>query len=125
MKVKEAMNKVVTIDHDLSLKEAAKIMSDKNIGSLVITKKDEILGIITENDIVKNAANLDKKISSAMSKNIISIDQEESLDLASTLMAENKIKRLPVTHGDKLAGIITATDLIANSEELEEDFIFD
>ncbi|MEM3405711.1 MAG: CBS domain-containing protein [Candidatus Pacearchaeota archaeon] len=125
MKVKEIMNKVIAIEHNISLREAAKIMSKKNIGSLVILKKDKIVGIITEKDIVDNASSLDKKVSSFIKDNIITVDANDSLENAACLMSKYKIKRLPVLENDKLVGIITATDLLAHSEEIETDFFFD
>lgn len=125
MQVKEVMNKAIVIDHDISIKEAAKIMSNRNIGSLIVLRKDKIAGIITERDIMKNISSLGKGVSSVMSKNVITLNHNESLDNASLIMTENKVKRLPVTEGDRLVGIITATDVIANSDVLNEDFFFD
>jgi CBS domain-containing protein len=125
MKVKEIMNKVVAIEHNISLREAAKIMSNRNIGSLVILKNDNIVGIITERDIVDNASSLEKKVSSLIKEKIVTISENESLDNAALLMSKHKIKRLPVVCNGKLMGIITATNLLANSEEIEEDFFFD
>jgi len=63
MKIKDVMNKVIVIEHDVSVKEAAQIMSNKNIGSLVVLKNNKIVGIITEKDIMKNISFLSKKIS--------------------------------------------------------------
>jgi CBS domain-containing protein len=125
MKVSEVMNKVMVVDDNISLKQAAKIMSDKNIGCLIVTKNDKILGIITESDIVKNVNALEKKVSQVMNKNVACVDREDEINQAARLMAEKKIKRLPVLKGDELVGIITVTDLIANAEELDDDFFFD
>lgn len=126
MKIKEIMNNAIAVDHDMSLKEAAKIMSDKNIGSLVVVKEDKILGILTERDIMINVANIQKRISAIMAKQIVTIDQGDDMDDAAMIMAKHKIKHLPVVNKDgKLAGIITATDLIAHSDDLNEDFFFE
>ena len=119
------MNRAVAIDHDISVKEVAKIMSDKGIGSVVAVKGNKIVGIITESDIVKNVEKINKKISSIMARNVITIEQDEDLDEAAILMKQNKIKRIPVIKNNELVGIITSTDLIANSEELNEEFLFD
>ncbi len=125
MRIKEIMNKALVVDHDISLKEAAAIMSEKNIGGVVAVKNGKIIGIISEKDIVKNVDKINKKISAVMSKNVVTIDEEEDLDEAAMLMKKNKIKRLPVTREGKLVGIITSTDLIANCDELNEEFLFD
>jgi len=125
MKVKEVMNKAVVIDHDMSLKEAAVIMSNRNIGSLIVLKNNKIAGIITEKDIMSNISSLSKSVSSAMNKNVVTIEKNESLDNAAFLMTEKKIKRLPVTDKESLVGIITATDIIANSDILNEAFFLE
>jgi CBS domain-containing protein len=125
MRVSEIMNKAIAIDHDVSVREAAKIMSNRNIGSLIVLKKNKIVGIMTERDIMKNISSLGKRIVSVMSKSVITIDQGESIDNAALVMTEKKIKRLPVIDKGKLIGIITATDIVANSDILNEDFLFD
>lgn len=125
MQVNEVMNKAIVIEHDVSLRQAAKIMSSRNIGSLIVLKKNKIDGIVTERDVLKNISSLGKRISRFMSKNVITIDHNESIDNAALLMTEHKIKRLPVVDNNKLVGIITATDIVANSDVLDEDFFFD
>ncbi len=125
MKVKDVMNKAIVIDHDVNLKQAAQIMSNRNIGSLIVLNKNKIVGIVTETDIMKNISSLGKKISSVMSKKVLTIEHKESLDNAALLMTQSKIKRLPIVNDGRLVGIITATDIIANSDVLNEDFFFD
>jgi len=125
MKVHDIMKKVVVAGDQINGKQAAQIMSSKGIGSLVIFKKNKILGIITERDIMRNISKLNKKVSRIMAKNVLTIESGEDIDSAADLMAEHKIKRLPVIEKGKLVGIITATDVIANSDFLNEDFFFD
>lgn len=125
MKVSEVMNKALAIDDKTSAKEAAKIMSDKNVGSLIVMKREKIVGIVTERDILKNVSKLGARVSAIMSSNVITIDQNDSLESAAELMAEKKIKRLPVVSKGELAGIVTATDILANSNSLNENFFFD
>jgi len=124
MRVEKVMKKAMVIEN-MSLREAAKIMSEKGIGSLIIMKDNKIVGIITERDIMKNISKLDKKVYDIMSKEVITVSPNETLDEAADIMAEHKIKRLPVVEDDQLLGIITATDIIANSDTLNEDFFFD
>jgi CBS domain-containing protein len=126
MKIKEVMNKAFAIDYDASIKEAARIMGTRDIGSLVVVNGNKITGIITERDIIKNILRIDRKISEVMSKQIITINAEEELDNAAISMAKHKIKKLPVLdNSGKLIGILTSTDIIIHSDDLNEDFIFD
>ena len=125
MKVSEIMKKAFVIDENVSLKEAARLMSEKNIGSLIVMNKEKIAGIVTEKDVTKNVSRLGRKVGNVMSKNVITIGKNDNIDDASRLMGKNRIKRLPVVHKQELVGIITATDLLENSEELNEEFFID
>ncbi len=124
MKVSEIMSKVKVVKDNISLKQVAKIMSDENIGSLIVIKGKKISGIITERDIMKNFSNSNKSVSKVMSKTVESIEHNQSIDDAAFIMSKNKIKRLPVMKKSELIGIITATDLIAHSDDLNEEFYF-
>ena len=125
MKVSELMKKAVVIDDHATLKQAAKIMSHKGIGSLIIVKGKKINGIITERDIIKNISKLNSKVNSVMSKNVITIESETDTSKAAEIMASHKIKRLPVIEKKKLIGLISITDLIVHSSEAPEgEFIF-
>lgn len=125
MKIKKVMRETIAIDTDMSIEAAAKIMADRNIGSLVIVNKTSILGIITERDILRNVSIAKKKVSTIMTKKVITIDPDEDIDYAAEIMAQHKIRRLPVVKKDKLVGIITAMDLIEHNDELNEDFFID
>lgn len=125
MKISEVMNKAFVIDDNISLKEAAKLMSGKNVGCLTVMKKNKVIGIITEKDVMKNVSKLGSRVSEIMSKNVLTIGKNDSIEEAAELMAEKKIKRLPVVDKGELIGIITATDILAHCEDINEDFFFD
>lgn len=125
MLVKEIMNKVCVVNSNITLKRAAELMLKHNIGSLVILKKNKLAGIVTERDIIKNLGSLNKSIFKVMTNKIITIYQNASLEEAAEIMKKNKIKKIVVTDKKKSipAGIITATDIIVNSDLLNEDGI--
>ena len=75
MKVSEIMHEVKVISPNISLREAANMMSKEHIGSLIIIDKNEnILGILTERDVLKNIGKLSEKVEKVMSKNVITIE---------------------------------------------------
>lgn len=119
MRVKDAMNpKVVIASKDISVKEAARIMTKFKIGSLVILENEKIEGIVTDSDIIRKvvATGLDPvnvTVEEIMSKTVIAVDISEDLGVACQMMVENKIKRLPVLEDGKLVGIITTSDIIS------------
>lgn len=124
MLVKELMKRPFVVEKDIGLAEAARIMSDKNIGSLLFTSGNKIKGIVTERDLIKNFSK-HEKISQIMSTKVTTVAPDENLDRAVEIMREKKIKRLPVIDNGKLVGIVTLTDVMANFEALEEEFFFE
>jgi len=121
MIVKEAMNKkVITSGPEITLKDASRIMADNCIGSIVITKNEDVVGILTERDILYAFANsnFDALAKDVMTTYVIYIDAQSSVEKATRLMIENKIKKLPVIDNERLVGIITASDIIAKQPEI-------
>jgi CBS domain-containing protein len=125
MLVREIMNKdVVVAEPDITVKEAAEIMSKHHIGSLVILKDKKILGIVTERNVLNAVAQgKDAELTTVkeiMKKNVVTIAPDRSVEDAVDLMTEHKIKKLPVVDADKLVGIITASDIIVVEPKLLE-----
>ena len=125
---------VRTAKENQSINAIAKMMSDNNIGSVVIVKSNDIeglSGIITERDIVRIAGATQTSSSSTllqllardiMSKPVITINPESSIQDAIQSMKLNNIRRLPVANREgKMVGIITDKDIfraIINSQSL-------
>lgn len=124
MLVRDVMRKsVITTDPETSIKEAAKVMADNNIGCLVVTKNDNAIGVLTERDIIcclaasQDNEMVSKTVNDAMTKFIISITSTSTIESAVKLLTENKIKKLPVID-EKLVGILTSSDIIAAQPEM-------
>lgn len=127
MLVLEAMNKdVKTIRPDATVKEAAGIMREHRIGSLVvISPSGAIGGIVTEHDILANVVATGKdsastKVSDIMTEKVVTVGPQQSLEDAADIMVKNRIKKLPVVERGVLVGIITASDLITYERRLIE-----
>jgi len=126
MKVKHAMTKrVLVVKPDATVKEAAKVMTEHRVGSLVVMENDKVVGIVTELDIiwkvVAGSSNPeDTLVKDIMTKKILTIQGDKTLEDATHMMVENNIKKLPVMEGDKLIGILTATDLISVQPKMIE-----
>jgi CBS domain-containing protein len=115
--VRDIMTKhVVTIDENRTALEAAKIMAEKGISSLIVLKDQNPVGIVTERDFVKKICIKELKIShlkvnEVMSKIRTFADPEIPIDVAVQRMVNHKIRRLPIMETGKVVGIITVTDL--------------
>ena len=116
-KVSEIMSKEVTsLEFDRTAKEAAKVMEEGGFGCLLVTQKGNVVGIVTERDLVRKvlAKNGDPnkiKLQDIMSKPVITVSPSMQVGDASRLMSEKRIRRLPVMDGGLLVGIITTTDI--------------
>ena len=105
---------VITIDVKRTVLEAAKLMHQQDVGDLVVMEGVEAKGIVTERDLVRRVMALKKpletKVSEVMSNPLITIDENTQLRDAARLMVKYKIRRLPVTKGTVLVGIIATND---------------
>jgi len=127
---------VVTITPENTLYEAARIMGEKHIGSLIVMKYDTPVGVITERDllseVVAREIDLEKdwlvggvtikeeKVEEIMSYPLNTISLTSSIKEAAQMMIEKKIRRLAVREHGKVVGIITASDLIRSLPEVPE-----
>ena len=108
---------IETVDHNATLQTAARQMRDRKIGSLLVRKDGENIGIISETDIARKAVAEGRspekvKVGSIMSRPIITIDIKATPEMANDLMKENGIRHLAVTEQDKISGIISVRDLL-------------
>jgi len=130
MKVKEILKNVRTISPDSSVKEASAMMSKCSIGSLVaVDAQKRVAGIVTERDIISQVNAKDRlssrvRVKEIMTSKVITIDANALIDDAVYLMIKHKIKKLPVLEDNNLVGIITSTDIMANSSEVGEYYLF-
>ena len=116
---------LVTMASTSSLAEAASVMSQKRVGSVLIVEGGRLAGILTERDIVR-AISHDigaprDAIAHWMSATPKTVSPGTSIEEARDLMDKNHIRHLPVTEGGKLLGMLSMRDLIklgaANARE--------
>jgi CBS domain-containing protein len=129
MLVKDIMTRnVVTVRRDTPLREAAEMMVDNHIGCLIVKNDGKVSGIITDRDILVFIAdekhrNLDSfRVKDAMTDYLITIHSTSPIEKAIQIMTENRIKKIPVVDNDRLAGIITMSDIIWAQPKLMERF---
>ena len=122
---------IVSVESTANVKEAMVLMVEKDIGSVAVTRNGEMVGLLTERDILKKCCPETqctiKKARDIMSSPLVTIDADATIGEAANLMAEKKIRRLLVTEGGKIQGIITERDVMRGTLEvfrtLSEAFI--
>jgi CBS domain-containing protein len=127
---------IVSVTPENTLYEAAQLMGDKRIGSLLVLKYDTPVGVITERDllnVVSRGVKLEKdwigggtsireeKVATVMSSPVVKICQNSSLKKAARIMIEKRIRRIIVCDSGTIAGIITASDMIRSLPEAPEN----
>ena len=122
MKVHEAMTgDVCLVDPDRSIREAARMMADQDIGALPVGENDRLVGMITDRDLAVRALaqglGPDTKIRDVMSPEVMYCFEDEDLDDAVHNMGDIKVRRLPVLNRNKrLVGILSISD-VAHRED--------
>lgn len=103
---------LIVVDIKSNIYEVADTMKRYDVGFVPVSDNNKIVGVLTDRDIVtKIVANKDELIESYISKPI-SIDLNDSIENALTLMSKHKIKRLLVSSNNKLVGILSISDLL-------------
>ncbi len=108
-----------------SVRDAAKKMAEKDIGCLLVVEGHKLLGIVTEDDIIKKVVGEGKSphettVDEIMVQEVIHVAPEVTLEDAAQLMTDKNIKKLPVVGEKKLLGIVTATDMVAAEPKMME-----
>ena len=109
--------KFITVERDTETQTAARIMRDRGIGSLFVTNGKEIVGILTDTDMVRRvvAAGADTHkttVEQIMSAPILTIEANKTVLDANDLMAQTHTRHLGVTQGGNLVGMISVRDLV-------------
>jgi len=111
------VEKFVTVDRDTDVRKAAVIMRDQGIGSLIVTRGKEFIGILTDTDMVRRVVALGvdaakTSVEQIMSAPIVMIDENKTLLDANNLMARAHIRHLGVSRDNRLVGMISVRDLV-------------
>jgi CBS domain-containing protein len=106
---------------DQTIREAASLMADVDVGSLPVEENDRLVGMITDRDIVIRAVaqgkSADTKVSEVMSKEMLYCFDTDEIDDVARNMGKAQVRRLPVVNSDKrLVGIVSLADLARNDD---------
>ena len=122
MKISEIIegkgSEVVSVRPDDSLAEAVRSMTDNKVGSaLAINESGQIIGMLTERDILRYCSDLtcpisEAKVSAIMTTDVMIAVPEDDVETMIATMVEGRFRHLPVVDGGKLCGLVSMGDLV-------------
>lgn len=107
----------ITISPDANVVDALKLMAEKNIGSIIVMQGEEYHGIVTERDysrkvVLKGKNSSATKVSEIMSTDLPAAKLSDSIDYCMEMMTSKNIRYMPVFENNKLAGIVSMSDVV-------------
>lgn len=108
---------VWSIAPEATVFEAIQMMSNKNVGALLVTERDRLVGIISERDYTRNVAlkgksSKETKVREIISREIFHVTPHHSIEDCMRLMTEHRVRHLPVLDGERIAGVVSIGDLV-------------
>jgi CBS domain-containing protein len=108
---------VWTVAPDTTVFEAIQMMSEKNVGALLVTERDKLVGIISERDYTRKVALKGKsskelKVREILSGHVLNVTPQHTIEECMRLMTENRVRHLPVLAGEKIMGVVSIGDLV-------------
>ncbi len=109
---------VLSLNSAATVKEAAKMMDENNLGSLLVKGNDDYEGIITESDLTRKVIGKGlnpetTQVTLVMSQPIYSLDCHQPVTEANSFMAQKKIRHLAITDNGKIVGMLSVRDLVS------------
>ena len=124
----KTVRRVLTIDENRSVLEAAILMTEEFVGSAVVTSASKVTGIFTERDLMMRVVGKRKdpekaKLKDVMTKDLIKVSPKDAASHCLKLMKEYRCRHLLVFEGDDFVGIVSLRDIVALMIDEKEELI--
>ena len=119
---------VYSVLSTITVYEALGVMSEKNIGAILIIEDTVLKGILSERDYARKIALKAKSskktfVHEIMEENVVTVKPSDNLDYCMELMDAKRVRHLPVTENDMIIGIISISDVVKSIIELQKETI--
>lgn len=107
----------MSVDPDIKLSEAVKILSERRIGAVLVIKNQRIEGILSERDIVRvlgerGASALEEPVGNVMTRKVVNCREADTVAAIMERMTSGKFRHLPVIEGERIVGLISIGDVV-------------
>ena len=119
---------VYSVLSTITVYEALGVMSEKNIGAILVVEDEILKGILSERDYARKIALKAKSskktlVNEIMAENVITVKPTDNLDYCMELMYTKKIRHLPVLDNGKIIGIVSIGDVVKSIIDIQKDTI--
>lgn len=121
-------NQVYSIISTFTVFEALTVMSEKNIGAILIIEDNDLKGVLSERDyarkiVLKAKSSKEVFVHEIMEKNLVTVKQSDNVEYCMELMSANRVRHLPVIEQDVVIGIISIGDVVKAIIEIQKETI--
>jgi CBS domain-containing protein len=121
-------NKTWSVSPKDSVFRALELMAEKNMGAVLVVENGQMVGIFTERDyarkiILMGRTSLDTPIEEIMTKDMVTIDSEQTLEECLSLMTKYRIRHLPIMEHGRLVGMVSMRDVADAIISKKQDMI--
>lgn len=116
---------IISVRPTDSVMAALSVMSQKNVGALLVMEGETLVGIFSERDyarkmILYGNGSANAKVSDLMTAQVIHATPQQTLEECMAIMTAKRFRHMPVVQGTKVIGVISATDLIRDSISVQD-----
>ena len=121
LQIREILNSkggsVWSIQPEATVFQAIQMMADKNVGALLVTKGEKLVGIISERDYTRKVALMgrsskDTSVKDILSGRVVTASPDHTIEDCMKLMTEHRVRHLPVLEGNRILGVVSIGDLV-------------
>lgn len=122
LKIKDIMtDHVATVSPETTVVEAARLMQKHDIGSLPVCEGPDLVGIVTDRDIVVRSVAHGKQLETTpirevMTQKVVTISPETEVNQVAALMSNQQVRRIPVVDNNRLVGMVSLGDLATQAK---------
>jgi len=110
-------HEIWSVEPDNTVFDAVRLMAEKRVGALLVMDGERLVGIVTERDyarktVLENRSSRDSPVKEIMTKRVLCVTPERSLDECMALMTDKRARHLPVVENKRVVGMISIGDLV-------------
>jgi CBS domain-containing protein len=110
-------NELITVEEQVSVEQAARTMTEHNVGAVPVLRSGKLVGIFSERDIMNRVVAEGRDVRSTlvgqvMSTDVQTVNRDESLENCMALMKTHSVRHLPIVNGTELIGMVSLRDIL-------------